>query len=437
MDLGGSAVWTRGDEVQVLQYVASNTGMTLSGVSASVYVNCAPQNVLTQHNDNSRSGAALHETKLTPATVASPSFVKLFTRQVDGDIVGQPLFMKGVRTSTGVKDLFVVTTSKNNLYAFDANDLSSTATSVWLSRNLCTSARSGVCGETYSGVVGITSTPVIDASAQVMYVVANCTTPNALVVPNINNGVIRMYAIDLKDGSNKMPPVDINGTDPASASVRFDPHCQRNRPGLLLSKGVVYAAFATFSCDVGCSTSTPYHGWVLGYRTSDLKQTGAFCTSTTGGGAGIWQTGNGLAASSDGSIYFQTGNGPSDLSNSFVKLAVSDTGALSKAGSYTPNNANTVMPSDERSLNGGDTDLGSGGPLLVPNGRLIGGGKQGRYYVLDQSTMKLTQNATPDVNNFDGFQAFLNTYHQKDSTHTTHCAAAFGDASGCRPRVIA
>src|SRR5882724_5747682 len=426
MALGAGAVWSLGDEIHVIQYV----DMIISSASASVYANCAPQNVITQHNDNSRSGAALHETKLTPANVASPSFVKLYTRQVDGDIVGQPLFVKGANTSSGVKNIFLVTTSKNNLYAFDANDLTpaSSVTPIW-SRNLCSSSKAGVCTETYSQVVGITSTPVIDASAQVMYVVANCTPKGAPIVGDINNGVIRIYAINLKDGGDKVAPVDIQATDPNTPAAKFDPHCQRNRPGLLLSKGVVYAAFATFSCDQNCKSS-PYHGWVLGYRASDLKQTAVFCTSPTGSGVGIWQTGNGLVATSDGSIYFQTGNGQSDVENSFVKLALSGTGALSKAGSFTPNNASVAMAPDERSLDDGDTDLGSGGPMLLPQGRLIGGGKQGRYYVLDQKTMKLTQDSAPDAFGFDGFQAFLNTYHQKDATHTVVCAP-LGGAAGC------
>ncbi|HEY6390175.1 MAG TPA: hypothetical protein VIX89_02785, partial [Bryobacteraceae bacterium] len=426
MTLGNGAVWSLGDEIHVVQYVDT----VVSSASASVFANCAPQNVITQHNNNSRSGAALHETKLTPASVGSPSFGKLYTRQVDGDIVGQPLFVKGANTSGGVKDLFVVTTSKNNLYAFDANDLtpaSSTAPVWW--RNLCSSSKSGVCTETYTQVVGITSTPVIDASAQVMYVVANCTPAGAPVVGDINNGVIRIYAINLKDGSDKVAPVDIQATDPNTPSAKFDPHCQRNRPGLLLSKGVVYVAFATFSCDQNCKSS-PYHGWVLGYRASDLKQTAVFCTSPTGSGVGIWQTGNGLVATSDGSIYFQTGNGQSDVENSFVKLELSGTGALSKAGSFTPNNASVAMAPDERSLDDGDTDLGSGGPMLLPQGRLIGGGKQGRYYVLDTKTMKLTQDSAPDAFGFDGFQAFLNTYHIKDATHTVACAPQ-GGAAGC------
>jgi hypothetical protein len=426
MALGAGAVWSLGDEIHVVQYV----GPIVSSVSASVFANCAAQSVLTQHNDNNRSGAALHETKLTPATVASPSFVNLYTRRVDGDIVGQPLFIKGANTSSGVKDLFLVTTSKNNLYAFDANDLTpaSSVAPIW-SRNLCASKKSGVCTETYSQVVGITSTPVIDASAQIMYVVANCTPEGAGIVPDINNGVIRIYAINLKDGSDKVAPVDIQATDPGTPSAKFDPHCQRNRPGLLLSKGVVYAAFATFSCDQNCK-STPYHGWVIGYRASDLKQTAVYCTSPTGNGVGIWQTGNGLAATPDGSIYFQTGNGQSDVENSFVKLALSGTGALSKAGSFTPNNASTAVAPGERSLDDGDTDLGSGGPMLLPQGRLIGGGKQGRYYVLDQKTMKLTQDSAPDTFGFDGFQAFLNTYHLKDAAHTVVCAPA-GGAAGC------
>ena len=46
---------------------------------------------------------------------------------------------------------------------------------------------------------------------------------------------------------------------PTNANVTFDFHCQRNRPGLLLSAGVVYAAFATFSCEAGCANA-PYHG---------------------------------------------------------------------------------------------------------------------------------------------------------------------------------
>jgi hypothetical protein len=68
--------------------------------------------------------------------------------------------------------------------------------------------------------------------------------------------------------------------------------------------------------------------------------------------------------------------------------------------------------------------------MLLPHGRLIGGGKQGRYYVLDQGSMTLTQDAAPDALGFNGFQAFINTYHN-DSTKPS-CPAA-GGAAGCDP----
>jgi hypothetical protein len=48
-------------------------------------------NVLTQHNDNSRSGAYLSETRLTPASVRPGHFGALYARHVDGSTVAQPL----------------------------------------------------------------------------------------------------------------------------------------------------------------------------------------------------------------------------------------------------------------------------------------------------------------------------------------------------------
>jgi LGFP repeat len=380
------------------------------------------QDVLTQHNDNSRTGAYLVETQLTPANVTSPSFGRLCTRNVDGDTVSQPLYMRAVHTATaGIKNLFFVTTSKNNIYAFDSDDLNPNPAHglVW-QRNLCSSLPTGVCGETWSHLVGITSTPVIDPNTETMYVVARCSDPAG----GANDGAIFIHSINLADGSDRVAPVQILATDPTNPSVKFDFHCQRNRPGLLLSAGVVYAAFATFSCDAGCAQA-PYHGWVLGYQASDLKQVAVFDTSPHQGGAGIWQTGKGLAGADDGSIYFETGNGPASepLQDSFVKLQLAPPPAgLALAGSFAPNDAVT--------LTNGDTDLGSGGPLLLPDSRLIGGGKQGRYYVLDQGNMTLTQDSALDALGYNGFQAFINSYHN-DNTKAS-CPAA-GSAAGCDP----
>ena len=52
--------------------------------------------VLTQHNDNSRTGANLNETILNVSNVNVAQFGKLFSRSVDGQIYSQPLYVPAV-----------------------------------------------------------------------------------------------------------------------------------------------------------------------------------------------------------------------------------------------------------------------------------------------------------------------------------------------------
>jgi hypothetical protein len=373
--------------------------------------------VLTQHNNMSRTGAYLTETRLTPSNVAPGRFGRLYSRDVEGDILAQPLYVRGVHTSThGTKNLVFVATAKNMVYAFDADETNlDPRAGLVFSRRLQPTADVAICDETKSHRVGITGAPVIDANTNTMYVVARSGS----------DGQYYLHALNIADRFNdRLQPVRIAGVDPRNSNVVFDARCERDRPGLLLLNGVVYVGFATFSCDAGCPNA-PYHGWIFGYKASDLSQVAVFDTSPSGGQAGVWQSGNGLVGSPDGTIYFETGNGPTSepLQDSFVKLkpAAPPVG-LTLAGSFSPNDAGT--------LSNGDTDLGSGGPMLLPHGLLIGGGKQGRYYVLDQGSMTLTQDSALDPLGYNGFQAFINTHHN-DSTRPS-CPAA-GGAAGCDP----
>src|SRR6185437_2899167 len=137
--------------------------------------------------------------------------------------------------------------------------------------------------------------------------------------------------------------------------------------------------------------------------------------------------------------------------DNFVRLRiVKEWPGLVEAGHFQPSHAlrlrdgdrdahgNRLNPPDPNA-NGhggshwGDVDLGSGGPVLLPGRRLIGGGKQGRYYVLDSNSMNLTQDTvSPDAAKIgEGFQAFVNTYRnaagdQSDNFEIYGAAEGFG-----------
>ena len=374
--------------------------------------------VVTQHNDGARSGATLVETALEPSLVAGGAFVRLYERDVDGGIVAQPLVLHDVPTAGhGRRDLLLVATETNWVYAFDLDDGSpDPATKPLSARQLQPSGRvvPPICGETPSQRVGITSTPVIDAATHTMYAVAR----------NADDHQYYLHALDLTaDLGDRLPPVRIGPVDRGASPgepIAFHADCQRNRPALLLLHGVIYVAFGSLACDRDCPDS-PYRGWVVGYRAADLAEVAVFCTGADRGHAGIWQGGAGLVGVGE-RIYFMTGNGPGALGDAFVALQVTDAApGLVLAAAYQPPNHDT--------LDRTDSDLGSGGPLWLPPGLIVGGGKEGRYDLLDARTLAETQ----------GFQAFVNAYHaapaapacatQPRSTFPTNCDT--GAVPGC------
>src|SRR2546421_5479753 len=90
---------------------------------ANLRRNAMPAQVLTQHNDNARTGANLAESILTPDAVAAPGrFGKLFERQVEGQVYAQALYVPNVAFPQGQRNALYVATMRNNVYAFDADD---------------------------------------------------------------------------------------------------------------------------------------------------------------------------------------------------------------------------------------------------------------------------------------------------------------------------
>src|SRR3981081_165850 len=84
-------------------------------------------------------------------------------------------------------------------------------------------------------------------------------------------------------------------------------------------------------------------------------------------------------ADEEGNIYFMTGNGSYDgvtnFGESFVKLNTT---------LPTPAIADWFTPDNWAELDDLDYDLGSCGPVLTSSGMVIGGGKEGIFYVVDR-----------------------------------------------------
>jgi outer membrane protein assembly factor BamB len=330
--------------------------MAAPGVQAQV-------DVLTQHNDDARTGANLHETILTPENVSSARFGMLFKRVLDDQLYTQPLIVTGVEVNGGRRDIVYVTTVNNSVYAFDAND-SEASLPIWhVNFGTPPNVHSTDFGcFDINGQMGIVGTPVIDKERGVLYVVS-VVRAGPITAPH-TGFIQRLHALDLATGAD-LPgsPVEIKAPD-------FNALMQNQRPALALANGMVYVGYASH-CD-----KDPYHGFLMAYDAKSLAQVSVLNTSPTGSEASIWQSGQGPAIDDEGNVYVVTGNGSWDgvhnFSESFLKLSP----LLKLLDWFTPTNHLTL---DEQ-----DNDLNSSGATLIPGTHLVlGGGKEGVLYTLD------------------------------------------------------
>jgi hypothetical protein len=102
-------------------------------IFAAMTLGRAQTPVTTWHYDNARSGANPNETILTPQNVNSKQFGQLFNQPVDGQIIGQALYLPGVTIpGAGVHNVVYVATMNDSVYAFDADSATgSNANPLW------------------------------------------------------------------------------------------------------------------------------------------------------------------------------------------------------------------------------------------------------------------------------------------------------------------
>ncbi|HEX2600754.1 MAG TPA: hypothetical protein VHL32_01480, partial [Gemmatimonadaceae bacterium] len=354
--------------------------------------------VLTQHNDNNRTGWNSNETELTTANVNGQKFGLLFTVPVDGEVYAQPLVLGHVLMNGDYHNVVIVATVSNTVYAFDGDD----GTIFWQKNFNAPGMRpptrfdmTGACDGGYTdfnGNIGIVGTPVIDPATNRIYFVARST--NGMVY------VQHLHALSVVDGAEVSgSPVQIdatydgNGDGNVNGVITFNAQRQNQRQGLTLVNGTVYVTFSSH-CDWG-----PYHGWILGYDAGSLQQKSVYNDTPNGSAGGLWESGMGMAADAEGNLYVVTGNGsvgdagdptnPTNRGSSALKLTPSG-GTLSVASYFTPFNF--------QFLNDNDLDYGGMGALLLPGTSMyLTGGKDGKLYLLDRDAMGGYQSSTNDV----------------------------------------
>ena len=359
--------------------------------------NTSSIDVTTYHYDNFRTGQNLNEITLSTANVNQSKFGKLGELMVDGKVDAQPLYLSNVSIpGVGTKNVLYVATEHGSVFAFDADKISGTAAKpLWqISTQLSGEGPSDDrgCGQV-TPEIGVTSTPVIDRTRGAIYVVA--------VSKNGSGDYFhRLHALDLTNGKELFNgPITItaafpgNGAGSSGGTVSFDPSEYNERPGLLELDGTIYTTWGSH-CDAGAYTS-----WMMAFSADTLEQTSVLNLVPNGSDGGTWMSGTAPAADSAGNIYFIIGNGTfdtalnssgfpsqSDCGNCYVK--VSSTSPLKLLDYFTP--LNTVAESNV------DEDLGSGGPLLLPDvtdasGKTrhlaLGSGKDAVIYVLDRDNM--------------------------------------------------
>jgi len=274
-----------------------------------------------------------------PQTPRAGTPHRTWTAPVDGDVYAEPLV---------AGPSVIVATERNTVYSLDAG-----SGAVRWQRHLGDPVPLSAleCGNI--ALNGITSTPVVDADAGMVYVVAFFNNPlrHQLVALRVSDG-----------GVVWQRPADAEGADP---------RIHQQRGALNLSRGRVYFTYGGFTGDCG-----RYLGRVVSAPTGG---TGPLIVYTVEAGqeAGIWAA-PGPVISTTGEVWVSTGNtevfqndpGQYDGANAVMRLDPT----LTRHDQWAPGNwAN---------LNSQDIDLASVAPALLPDGLVFASGKFGFGYIL-------------------------------------------------------
>ena len=353
-------------------------------MTATAFPALAQTAITTYHYNNNRTGWNQSETVLTPANVGTATFGLLQKVTLDDQVDAQPLVVPGMLITAGnfqgTHDVAYVATENNSVYAIDVH----TGT-VLLSPNFGTPVSQPLGCNNNGPNVGINSTPVIDLSSNTLYVM--------VYTQDSTGPAYRLHALDLGSLTDKVTPrlVTASHTLTDGSTFNFNATYQRQRPGLLLANGSVYAGFGSF-CDFSANLS---RGWLLGWtagslapfpsnQMNDLQVTDpdSFFLSS------IWMSGYGPATDDAGNVLFVTGN--SDYSGTTYDGVTNIQESVVKVSSTLTSVVDLFTPKNQAALDQGDTDFGSGGVLVLPDQPgstphlAVAAGKDGNMYLMNE-----------------------------------------------------
>jgi hypothetical protein len=350
-------------------------------------VSIASAQITTYHVDNNRTGWNPNETVLTPANVSPSSFGLLHNIRLDDQVDSQPLYVPNVTITAGSNqgqhNVVYVASENNSVYAIDA----ATGT-VLLSPNFGKPVTYPIgCGNN-GPHVGINSTPVIDLTSNTMYVVIYNQTSKG--------PAYQIHALDLGSLTDKVTPQTVAASHTLTDGTTFDFNAtyQRQRPGLLLSNGVVYAGFGSF-CDLAANLS---RGWLLGWATdtmTPLASNQLNDTQVTSPDSfflsSIWMSGYAPSVDDSGNILFVTGN--SDYSGTTYDGVTNIQESVVKISSDLSTVLDLFTPRNQASLDGSDADFGSGGVMVLPDQPgstphlAVAAGKVGSLFLMNEDSL--------------------------------------------------
>jgi len=294
----------------------------------------------TYHADPALSGVD------TTSGTAVPFATAWTASNLVGDIWSEPLVYNG---------LVIVATENNDVYAFDE----ATGAQVWhVSGGTPVPASELPCGD-IAPTVGITGTPVIDASTGTLYAVADLSSGSS--------AAHTLFAYDAATGSLEWS----RAVEPPSD----DPLNQLQRESLALDGGRVLIGYG--GNDGDCAQ---YKGVLVSAPENNQGPNDVYTVPTTREGA-IWSGGGAPAVDTSGNVYVATGNAadgpgqPYDHGDTLEKLNADAT----ELDYWAP----LTWAQDSAS----DADLGSVSPALLPGNLVYQGGKNGNGYLISATNL--------------------------------------------------